>query len=420
MRKSVVIAEALCLVGAAAIGLIYSDRLNRERERREHIEATGAKALSTVRELQGNIRRFSSKLDLMVAEGEKCFASATNKVASLRRQWEKSTDGEVRQILAEAESKLAEEGTQLVAAREAKARVKSALEPLVSELAEIEGMSITNAATLAMVVQRVVDCSDSFNAVKQSQDIAAIVGMSSRFRSHVDAIVMDAAYALHQKVIIYDPAPQTVVDNLLDEKEDYIARGKIESVMSLHVLGTLQWEKFKGMLLEAEKAVTKDKQKTLLHDAVFRIDLMESAHKLFAANAKGVVFHKGKLRGFEVLSSDGSGLRLLSSDKKKEECISWQVFYARYHSNMNELVVGLIEKARASGKTADGVGFNDESWGCAMLGAALTFTHLCADDPTAWVRSEQLATIAVRKCPSIRAKAERAFPNVSFDIEDGN
>ena len=106
MRKSVVIAEALCLVGAAAIGLIYSDRLNRERERREHIEATGAKALSTVRELQGNIRRFSSKLDLMVAEGEKCFASATNKVASLRRQWEKSTDGEVRQILAEAESEV--------------------------------------------------------------------------------------------------------------------------------------------------------------------------------------------------------------------------------------------------------------------------------------------------------------------------
>ena len=52
MRKSVVIAEALCLVGAAAIGLIYSDRLNRERERREHIEATGAKALSTVRELR--------------------------------------------------------------------------------------------------------------------------------------------------------------------------------------------------------------------------------------------------------------------------------------------------------------------------------------------------------------------------------
>ena len=404
MRKSVVIAEALCLVGAAAIGLIYSDRLNRERERREHIEATGAKALSTVRELQGNIRRFSSKLDLMVAEGEKCFASATNKVASLRRQWEKSTDGEVRQILAEAESKLAEEGTQLVAAREAKARVKSALEPLVAELAEIEG----------------VDCSDSFNAVKQSQDIAAIVGMSSRFRSHVDAIVMDAAYALHQKVIIYDPAPQTVVDNLLDEKEDYIVRGKIESVMSLHVLGTLQWEKFKGMLLEAEKAVTKDKHKTLLHDALFRIDLMESVHKLFAANAKGVVFHKGKLRGFEVLSSDGSGLRLLSSDKKKEECISWQVFYARYHSNMNELVVGLIEKARTTGKTADGVGFDDESWGCAMLGAALTFTHLCADDPTAWVRSEQLATIAVRKCPTISAKAERAFPNGSFDIEDGN
>ena len=187
MRKSVVIAEVACFAVAAVLGCIYSDRLNRERELKEHIEAVGAKALSTVRELQGNIRRFSSKLDLMVAEGEKCFASAT---------------GEVRQILAEAESKLAEEGQQLIAAREAKARVKSALDSLVAELAEIEGMSITNAATLAVVVQRVVDCSDSFNAVKQSQDIAAIVGMSSRFRSHVDAIVMDAAYALHQKVII--------------------------------------------------------------------------------------------------------------------------------------------------------------------------------------------------------------------------
>ena len=88
MRKTVVIAEVACFAVAAILGCIYSDRLNRERELKEHIEAVGAKALSTVRELQGNIRRFSSKLDLMVAEGEKCFACATNKVASLRRQWE--------------------------------------------------------------------------------------------------------------------------------------------------------------------------------------------------------------------------------------------------------------------------------------------------------------------------------------------
>ena len=420
MRKAVVIAEVACFAVAAVLGCIYSDRLNRERELKEHIEAVGAQTLSIARELQGKVQRFSSELDSRLSSGEEYFASATNKMAGLRQRWEKSTDEKVRQILAEAESKLAEEGQQLVAAREAKARVKSALDSLSADLAEIEGMTIADEATLRMVSQRVVGCSDSFNAVKQSQDIAAIVGMSSRFRSHVDAIVMDAAYALHQKVIIYDPAPQTVVDNLLDEKEDYIVRGKIESVMSLHVLGTLQWEKFKGMLLEAEKDVANGKCKALLHDALFKIDLMESVHKLFAANAKGVVFHKGKLRGFEVLSSDGSGLRLLSSDKKKEECISWQVFYARYHSNMNELVVGLIEKVRTSGKTADGVGFNDESWACAMLGAALSFVHICGDDPTACVRAEQLAKAAVGQCPTIRAKAERAFPNVSFNIEDGN
>ena len=39
---------------------------------------------------------------------------------------------------------------------------------------------------------------------------------------------------------------------------------------------------------------------------------------------------------------------------------------------------------------------------------------------TACVRAEQLAKAAVGQCPTIGAKAERAFPNVSFDIEDGN
>ena len=233
MRKFVFIAEVICFAGAAVLGCIYSDRRNLERERREHIEATGAKALSTVRELQGNIRRFSSKLDLMVAEGEKCFASATNKVASLRRQWEKSTDGEVRQILAEAESKLAEEGQQLVAAREAKARVKSALEPLVAELAEIEGMSITNAATLAMVVQRVVDCSDSFNAVKQSPDIAEIVRMQYRLRSHVDRIVNEALRALLETLPRCQlPAPRNpTTDHDDTDMENGIVRQKIDLVM---------------------------------------------------------------------------------------------------------------------------------------------------------------------------------------------
>ena len=196
MRKTVVIAEVACFAVAAILGCIYSDRLNRERELKDHIEAVGAQTLSIARELQGKVQRFSSELDSRLSSGEEYFASATNKMAGLRQRWGKSTDEKVRQILAEAESGLAEEEQKLVAAREAKARVKSALEPLVAELAEIEGMSITNAATLEMVVQRVADCSDSFNAVKQSQDIAAIVGMSSRFRSHVDAIEKIFNFAL--------------------------------------------------------------------------------------------------------------------------------------------------------------------------------------------------------------------------------
>ena len=419
MRKAVVIAEVACFAVAAVLGCIYSDRLNRERELKEHIEAVGAQTLSIARELQGKVQRFSSELDSRLSSGEEYFASATNKMAGLRQRWEKSTDEKVRQILAEAESKLAEEGQQLVAAREAKARVKSALDSLSADLAEIEGMSITNEATLRMVSQRVVGCSDSFNAVRRSPDNSVIVRGSIRMRA--DFIVMEASHRIWREPrIIRDPAPQTAVDHLLDERENYIASETIESVMVLHVLKTLQWEKFKGRLLEGERTVSKDKYKALLRDAIFRIDLMESVHKLLVANVKGFAFRKSKLKGCEVLSSDESGMRLFSTDKKREEGITWQVFYARYHANLNELVVGLIEKARATGKTADGASFDDESWACAMLGAALSFVHIGGDDPTAHGRAEQLAKAAVGQCPTIRAKAERAFPNVSFDIEDGN
>ena len=420
MRKTVVIAEVACFAVAAILGCIYSDRLTRERELKEHIEAVGAQALSTVRELQGNIRRFSSELDSRLSSGEEYFASATNKMAGLRQRWGKSTDEKVWQILAEAESGLAEEEQKLVAAREAKTRVMSVLDSLSADLAEIEGMTIADEATLRMVSQRVVGCSDSFNAVRRSPDVAGIVRISSRFHSRLEFIINMTHRALRDTIIIYDPAPQTAVEHLMDEKENYIAGTTIESVMMLPVLKTLQWEKFKGRLLEGERTVSKDKYKALLRDAIFRIGLMESVHKLFVANVKGFAFRKGKLKGCEVLSSDESGLRLLSPDEKKEECIPWQVFYVRNHSNLNELVVGLIEKARATGKTADGVSFDDESWACAMLGAALYFVHICGDDPTAYVRAEQLAKAAVIQCPTIRAKAERAFPNVSFDIEDGN
>ena len=419
MRKFVFIAEVICFAGAAGLGCIYSDRLNREREFRAHIEAVGAKALSTARAMQGDIQRLSSSLDSRIAKIEDCYSKATNDLAGLRQEWESKPNEKIRQILAEAGSKLAEQGQQLVAAREAKARVKSALEPLSADLAEIEGMAITNETTLTMVAQRVRECYGAFSDVKQSPDIAEIVRMQYRLRSHVARIINKTLHALSETVIIYDPAPRNPVSDHEDiDMESDIVRQKIDLVMQSEGLKTLQWKKARDELQEVEKGVAKDKNKALVHDAIFRIDLMESVHKLLVANAKGVVFIKSKLRGCEVLASDGSGLRLLSPDKKNEECIPWQVFYASYHGNLNELFGCLIEKARTTGKTADGVSFDDESWGCAMLGAALAFMHICEDDPAAWVRAEQLAIIAVRKCPSIRAKAVRAIPQVVFDKED--
>ena len=276
MRKFVFIAEVFCFAGAAVLGCIYSDRLNREREFRAHIEAVGAKALSAAREMQGDVQRLSSSLDSMVAKIEDCYSKATNDLAGLRQEWESKPNEKIRQILAEAGSKLAEQGQQLVAAREAKARVKSALEPLSADLAEIEGMAITNETTLTMVAQRVRECFGAFSDVKESPDIAEIVRMQYRLRSHVDRIVNEALRALLETLPRYQlPTPRNpTTDHDDTDMENDIVRQKIDLVM------------------------------------------------------------------------------------------------------------------------------------------------ICEDDPTAYVRAEQLAKAAVIQCPTIRAKAERAFPTFSFDKED--
>ena len=233
MRKFVFIAEVICFAVAAVLGCIYSDRRNLERERREHIEAVGAKALSAAREMQGDIQRLSSSLDSMVAKIEDCYSKATNDLAGLRQEWESKPNEKIRQILAEAGSKLAEQGQQLVAAREAKARVKSALEPLSADLAEIEGMAITNETTLTMVAQRVRECFEAFSDVKESPDIAEIVRMQYRLRSHVDRIVNEALRALLETLPRYQlPAPRNPTTDHEDiDMESDIVRQKIDSVM---------------------------------------------------------------------------------------------------------------------------------------------------------------------------------------------
>ena len=415
------LAGLLCFTGAV-LGLGYTlgnnDRLRRERDHRARIEAAGARIASDAHGRQQYLQRFLSEWDGHFVEMENLDISATNEMEHLRQQWGNSSNERVRRAVAECESELAKYETRLAAAREAKARVEAAVKSFAADLDEIEGVAITNEATLKQASNRLFDCESSFSALCKSDDIDAIRKCCTEGRARLRNFAHGAKSRIEQSlhagepIICHLPSRPPEID-----VENGIVRERIASVMRSGGMKMLYWDVMKTELREAEEEIAKkDESKALLHEAIFWVDLMESVHKLFVANAKGFRFQRGKLKGCEVTSTDKYRLRLLAPGKKNEDCIPWHVLYGRNRANLNELVLGLIERARSTGKTADGVGFDDESWAYAMLGAALTFQYACADDRSAEVRAEQMAKAAVRKWPSIRANAERAFPSVSFEL----
>ena len=184
-------AGAVCLVGAWLGISAYIDRLNCEREYRASVEAQAAAVLSFARKVQDEVTGFRSGMDSAIAKVEDHYSSATNEMAILSRgRW---ANEKIRQILVETESELARDELKIAAALEVKARVTAALERIVADLAEIEGMSLTNEATLNMALEREGDCLASFYAIKRSPDIEELVKFKRQFNStHFERIVFNA------------------------------------------------------------------------------------------------------------------------------------------------------------------------------------------------------------------------------------
>ena len=178
----------LAMLGLA-LGIVYCDRLSRERELRRHIEATGARALSLARRQQDEVRSYLSGLNSAFTRVETRYSSATNEMADLRKLWGNDPDERVRQALEEAESELAKVESRLAAAGEVKARMASELELLAADLAEVEGMSTTNVATLMMVTTK---CYDSLLAIRQSPDYAEFIKLRHDVFLGAERIVYNA------------------------------------------------------------------------------------------------------------------------------------------------------------------------------------------------------------------------------------
>ena len=89
--------------------------------------------------------------------------------------------------------------------------------------------------------------------------------------------------------------------------------------------------------------------------------------------------------------------------------------YREYHANFNELIIQFIENGRKNGNPK----LTLQEWGDAMCGAALTLKIICADDPAAATRGEQIAKDVAKNFPSYIKMLRMMFPDVTFeDVEE--
>ena len=144
--------------------------------------------------------------------------------------------------------------------------------------------------------------------------------------------------------------------------------------------------------------------------------MMATVQEVFVVNCKGLRFQRSKLRGWTIEDiSEQDGLKLVKPDGKTRTRMTWVKFYQKYHGNLNELIVRLIEKGKDASKLRGGKRLSLQPWAEAMMGAALTMQIICGDDPTAPARAEAIAKEAVKALPEYRSQAQEIFPDIKFD-----
>lgn len=201
-------------------------------------------------------------------------------------------------------------------------------------------------------------------------------------------------------------------------KEQAAAKDKFDVLLQNKNFELLEWdaaikelEFLKSNFKTPEGAIAADEQ-------LKKVLSMKFVQEVIVNNLKDYQFKKSKLGKIRarVREADLKEIKLSKPDGKdtKKETnfkINWVKFYKEYHANFNELIIQFIENGRKNCNPK----LTLQEWGDAMCGAALTLHLICADDPAAATRGEQIAKDVAKNFPSYVKMLRMMFPNVTFE-----
>ena len=211
---------------------------------------------------------------------------------------------------------------------------------------------------------------------------------------------------------------RTIIDRReLVAKEQAQAADKFEALLQNKNFEMLEWDSaireiefLKSGFKTPEGAIAADEQ-------LKKVKAMKSVQEIIVRNLVGYQFRKSKLLKLKatVREVDMKEMKVAYPDPatKKDKIlkINWVTFYKSYHANFNELIIQFIENGRKNGNPK----LTLQEWGDAMCGAALTLHLVCADDPAAAARGEQIAKEVAKNFPDYVKTLRMMFPDITFD-----
>ena len=214
---------------------------------------------------------------------------------------------------------------------------------------------------------------------------------------------------------------EIVARRKLVAEEQAASRDKFDAILQNKNFEMLEWdaaikeiEFLKSTFKTSEGGIAADEQ-------LKKVRAMKSVQEIIVRNLKGYQFKKSKLAKIKarVREADMKEIKLAKPEEKdiqstKKEAnfkINWVTFYKEYHANFNELIIQFIENGRKNGEPK----LTLQEWGDAMCGAALTLKYICADDPAATTRGEQIAKDVAKNFPHYVKTLRMMFPDMTFD-----
>jgi len=199
------------------------------------------------------------------------------------------------------------------------------------------------------------------------------------------------------------------------EAEVQAAKDKFELLAAGRTFQLLDWKSAIRQLETLKNDFATPEGQLAAELEIRKVNDMKKVHDILikfmpgVKGAPGMVFKKGKLKGFKVDKASEKGLELFKGDKKNHRNLTWQKFVTKeFYPNIQEALGFYIFNGRKN------AGLSKREIADALTGAALMFKLFYADEPTAAERSEMLAKESVKQFPEYATIAKSIFPDIDF------